>query len=232
MMLRELRDLLAAVPDEHATRKEFALAIIERNELAKETASNRRLTNKRLGELYGLDGRLPIFRALRRVWNLDLAGRPLIALLCALARDPLLRATSEKVLSLRPAEELVRNEFLDSIRNHVEARLNDASLDKVARNTGSSWTQSGHLVGRVRKKRAHVAPTPGAVAFALWLGFLEGRVGDDLLASFWCSIFDGPKQGVRDAALQAKQLGLIKASFAGDVIHIDASPLLPRTIGV
>lgn len=231
-MLRELSDLLAAVPAEHLSREQFAAAIIERNELAKDTASNRRLTNQRLGELYGLDGRIPLFRAMHRVWELDSAGRPVIALLCALARDPLLRATSDKVLSLRLGEELVRNEFLTSLRNHVEARLNDSSLDKVARNAASSWTQSGHLIGRVRKTRAHVAPTPGAVAFALWLGSLEGRVGDDLLASFWCSIFDGPKQGVRDAALQAKQLGLIKASFAGDVIHIDTSPLLPRTIGV
>ncbi len=225
-MLSELGSLLAAVPDDQATRDDFASAIIDRNELAKDTASNRRLTNQRLGELYALDNRVPLFRAMRRVWAADPPGRPRIALLCALARDPLLRATAQMILGLRTGEELVRNEFLTSIRSHVEARLNDAILDKVARNAASSWTQSGHLVGRVRKKRAVVAATPGAVAFALWLGSLEGRVGDDLLSSFWCSIFDGPKHTLRDAALQAKQLGLIKASVAGDVVQID-----PKAVG-
>lgn len=232
MMLSELSDLLAAVPDSAASREDYASAIIESNVLGKETGSNRRLTNQRLGELYGLDTRNPVFRAMQRVWIADPQGRPLIALLCALARDPLLRATAAKILSLRPGEELVRSEFLPSIRDHVETRLNDSTLNKVARNAASTWTQSGHLKGRVRKKREMVTPTPGSVAFALWLGSLEGRVGEDLLASFWCSVFDGPKHAILQAALHAKQLGLIKATVAGDIVQLDPSPLLPRAIGV
>lgn len=230
-MLSELSDLLAAVHDPSARREDYSAAIIDSNELGKETGSNRRLTNQRLGELYGLDAGVTVFRAMRRAWTVDEPGRPLIALLCALARDPLLRATASKILSLRPNEELVRSEFLPSIRDHVEARLNDSTLSKVARNAASTWTQSGHLQGRVRKKRQPASPTPGSVAFALWLGSLEGRVGEGLLSSFWCSIFDGPQHTVREAALRAKQLGLIKANIGGDIVQIDPSPLLPKAVG-
>ena len=89
MMLAELTDLLAAVqPD--ADRDAYAVAIVEENVLGKATASTRRLTNQRLGELYGLDPRLPLFRVLRKLWAVDEPGRPLFALLSSLARDPTL----------------------------------------------------------------------------------------------------------------------------------------------
>ena len=86
MMLSELSELLGVVPTE-ASRDEYADAIVAENALGKQTVSNRRLTNQRLGELYGLDRSLPIFRVLRRLWDADEAGRPLLSLLCALARD-------------------------------------------------------------------------------------------------------------------------------------------------
>lgn len=226
LMLKEIGDLLTASP-RAVERKEFAAAIIDDNVLGKNTASNRRLTNQRLGELYGLDARIPIFRVFQRAWAADPEGRPRAALLCALARDPLLRASADAILGLNVGEELVRSRFVASIQLHSESQLNDAVLDKVARNAASSWTQSGHLEGRVRKHRREVEPTPGAVAFALWLGSVEGRVGNDLLSSFWCAIFDGAAHRLRDAALRAKQLGLIKANVAGEVVHIDPSPMLP-----
>ena len=59
MMLAELTDLLAAEPGAKS-REEYAAAIIEDNVLGKQTTATRRLTNQRLGELYGLDGRVPL----------------------------------------------------------------------------------------------------------------------------------------------------------------------------
>jgi hypothetical protein len=53
MVLTDPTELLAAVPA-NATREEYAEAIIEDNILGKQTTSTRRLTNQRLGELYGL----------------------------------------------------------------------------------------------------------------------------------------------------------------------------------
>ena len=68
--------------------------------MAKRTVSTRRLTNQRLAELYGLDPSIPVFRVLRKLWDRDAAGRPLLAIQCAIARDPLLAATAPAILAL------------------------------------------------------------------------------------------------------------------------------------
>jgi alkylhydroperoxidase family enzyme len=166
---------------------------------------------------------------LRRLWAADEPGRPLVALLCALARDPLLRATAPSVLGLPPGSELVRALLLDALREAVGERLSEPVLDKVARNAGSSWCQSGHLEGRVRKIRRRVTPTIGSLAFALWLGTLEGLAGRALLESRWARALDGSPDQLVQLALQAKQLGLIHARAGGGVLELDASHLDPRT---
>ena len=226
IMLAELRDTLAVVPAS-ADREAYAAAVVEDNILGKNTASTRRLTNQRLGELYGLDRRVPVFRVLRRLWDVDESGRPLLALLCALARDPLLRATAPMILSLTDGQELLRSAFLERIRETTGDRLNDSILDKVARNSASSWTQSGHLEGRVRKRRRRVQPTPGAVAFAFWLGSLEALSGEQLLTTFWARVFDGGRSALLDAATRARQLGLIHIRVGGQVTEIDATMVDP-----
>lgn len=226
MMLVELTDLLAAQPAT-ATRDTHRSAIIEQNVLGKSTNASRRLTNQRLGELYGLDLGTPVFRVLRRLWETDEAGRPLIAMMCALTRDPLLRATAAPVLSLPVGFELVRSLLLSSMREAVGPRLNDAVLDKVARNAASSWSQSGHLLGRMRKIRQRVQVTPGAAAYALWLGTLEGLRGEALLSGRWTAVLDRSGHELLPLVLQAKQLGLVHARVGGGVIEIDASRLDP-----
>ena len=224
MMLAELTDLLAGFPAD-ATRSDYAEAIIDDNVLGKQTTATRRLTNQRLGELYGLQPALPLFRVLRYLWNIDPDGRPLMALLCALARDPLLRATAPVILDLPEGYDLVRGALLSAIREATGARLNESILDKVARNVGSSWTQSGHLSGRVRKVRQRVMPTVGPTAFALWLGALEGLAGEQLLECRWVGILDRSGDEMVELTLRAKQLGLIHARIGGGVIEIDAGRL-------
>lgn len=230
MMLAELTELLISTPS-GLTRANFENAIISENVLGKTTGSNRRLTMQRLSELYGLDTHIPLFTTLHRLWNLDPNGRPVIALLCSLARDPLLRSTAPYVLSMPLGAEVLHNEYLDSIRAHVDTRLNDSILDKVRRNSSSTWTQSGHLAGRVRKRRRSVSPSFGAVAFALWLGWLEGRVAEDLLGSFWMRVFDAPRHVLIDSVLRCKQAGLVTASIGGGVVQIDPSSVFKDRIG-
>ncbi len=223
-MLTELTELLSAVHPT-AIREEYAKAIIEDNVLGKQTASNRRLTNQRLGELYGLSPTVSVFRVLRRLWDMDEPGRPLIALLCAIARDPLLRATVQVVLPMPFGSELLRSSMTAAIRAATGNRLNESILDKVARNVSSSWSQSGHLEGRVRKIRQVVRPTPGTVAFAVWFGTLYGLAGEDLLRTPWARVLDQSPVELLDLTLRAKQFSLLNASAGGGVIEIDTSPL-------
>ena len=225
-MLAELGDLFHAVPP-NGVRADYATAIVDENVLGKATIATRRWTNQRLGELYALDTRRPIFRVLRRLWLVDVPGRPLLAMLCALARDPLLRSTAPAVLGLPVGAELVRSRFAVEIRQVAGARLNEAVLDKVARNAASSWAQAGHLRGRMRKMRTRVVPTPGSVAMALWLGALEGLGGQALLDCHWTRVLDRTGDALLPVAFDAKQLGLIHARAGGGVVEIDVSRLDP-----
>jgi hypothetical protein len=226
IMVAEISDLFVELPAE-TDRDGYASAIIDDNLLAKRTESTRRLTNQRLGELYGLDPAIPIHRVHRRLWGADPAGRPLLALLCGLARDPLLRATSQPVLTLPVGTELARTSVLSSLRQSTGDRLNEAILDKVARNASSSWTQSGHLTGRVRKIRERVSPSFGPAAFAAWLGAAEGLAGQRLLDSPWTRPLDRSPDALLDLLLQAKQRGLLRATIGGGVFDIDTTPLDP-----
>jgi hypothetical protein len=225
MMLEELTTLLADVAS-GASRADYATAIVDGNCLHKPTTSTRKLTNQRLGELYGLDSSVPLFRVLRQFWPIDQTGRPLLALLLALARDPLLRATAEPVLRMNPGDELARQSLTDALNDAVGGRLNPEILDKVVRNAASSWTQSGHLLGRSRKSRQRVRPTPLSIAYALMIGYLLGLRGYRLFESPWCRVFDASVDELIFAAMDAKRTGLIDLKHAGSVIEIGFSHVL------
>ena len=105
IMLDELRAVLAHCQP-GATRDDYLSAINEDNCLGKRTAATRKLSSQRLSELYALDPEVPLFKVMRRFWHADKDGRPVLALLLALARDPLLRISAPPVLRMRPGEEL------------------------------------------------------------------------------------------------------------------------------
>jgi hypothetical protein len=218
-MLDDLGAVLAAVPA-GAGRDEYAQAIIEGNCLGKSTVATRRHSNQRLGELYAFDPEVPVFRVLRRLWDLDRAGRPLLALQCSIARDPLLAATASAILPLTPGSEFQRDKMREALRSVVGERLNDAILEKVMRNAASSWTQSGHLEGRTFKKRRLVQLTPGSVAYALYLGNLAGFKGTQLFASGWIALLDCTPGCAQDLAIEAKRHGLVDLRISGDIVEI------------
>lgn len=230
IMLEELTSALAAVRAD-SKPKDYGAAIIEGNCLGKATVSTRRLTLQRLRELYALDASVPIFRILRRLWDLDADGRPLLALLAALARDPLLLATADVILSLPEGAELQRVPLREALVRAVESRLNESTLNKVARNAASSWTQSGHVMGRTFKHRQRVKPTPASAAFALYLAHAAGFGTEESLSSGWMKALDCSASTAIEMATAAKRLGLIDLRMAGDVIDLNLERLDPGPAG-
>ena len=226
LMLAELEAVLAAAPGA-VDRAAYAGAIIEGNCLEKPTASTRRLSNQRLGELYALDPFVVVFRVLRVLWDVDPKARPLLAMLAALARDPLFMASAAPVLSQVAGIEIQRAPIRESLRKLVDGRMNDDTLDKVVRNVCSSWTQTGHLTGRTFKHRQRVSAQPTAVAFALWLGNAVGFYGEELLTNGWISALDCTASSARALAVEAKRLGLIDLRTAGDVVEFELGRLDP-----
>jgi hypothetical protein len=225
IMLHELRAVLASCrPD--ATRDDYLAAIHEDNCLGKRTASTRKLSSQRLSELYALDPEVPLFRVMRRCWYADRDGQAVLALLLALARDPLLRASAPPILRMRSGEELARQQLTDALSRAVGSRLSEATLDKVVRNVASSWTQSGHLKGRGRKVRQSVTPTAATTAYALLLGHLAGKRGAALFESLWAQVLDAPAGELMHLALDARRLGFLDMSQSGGVIDVAFSRLL------
>ena len=114
----------------------------------------------------------------------------------------------------------------DALNRGTGSRFNDAVLDKIVRNTASSWTQSGHLKGRGRKIRQSVTPTAATTAFALLLGYLSGTRGAALFETLWAQVLDAPSGELMHLAMEARRLGFLDMSQSGGVIDVAFSRLL------
>lgn len=225
-MLDELRATLADAPAD-ASHPDYVAAIVEHNCLAKPTSATRVLSAQRLSELYALDPDVPLFRIMRNLWRLDERGQPLLALLVALARDPLLAATAPAVVPLKAGEEFARGPMRRTLRDAVGNRLNDDTLDKVARNAASSWSQAGQLTGRTFKVRRLVQPTFATVGLALLLAYTCGGRGEALLESDWLKAIDCQPSQARALAIDAKRHGLIDLRMVGEVLDVDFDRMDP-----
>lgn len=224
-MFEELSSLLRYCPVS-STRLNYVDAIVKDNCLGKHTSATRQLTLQRLSELYALDPKIPLFRFLRLFWDTDEKAHSQLALLTAMARDPLLRVTAPVVNGMQAGEEIARQKFTEALRETVEGRLNENILDKVVRNTASSWTQSGHFEGRSRKRRLKIQPTPVSIAYALLLGYLLGYRSRNLFETIFCSVLDRDVDELIFLAMAAKRLGILDIKTAGGLIVMSFDAIL------
>jgi hypothetical protein len=219
LMLSELTAILARAKGD-ADRAEYKRLVVEENCLGKPTASTRRLSFQRLTELYALDPRITLFRLLRRLWAMDAGSQPQLAILVALARDPLLRFSAPAILGLKEGEEFARAAAEAALKTGTEGRLNDSILAKVVRNCASSWTQAGHLQGRTFKHRQQISPHYVSVTMALAVGFAAGFRGESLFGSLWMRVLDIDPARARNLALEAKRAGLLDLRFSDKIVDL------------
>jgi hypothetical protein len=225
MMLKELRLLLVACP-RPTSYEGFREAVVEENVLLKKTDATRQESFRRLRELYALDEKTLLFRALRDLWDEDEEAQPLLALLCATARDGILRATAELIL-VTPRDQQVTPQLIErSVMETFPGRYNPTMLANVGRHAASTWQQSGHLRGRLTKMRDQAQSRPTAVAYALLLGFLCGERGEGLFDTVWARLLDAPEHAVREQAKAASRLGFLEYRHAGAVTEVSFRHLL------
>jgi hypothetical protein len=190
------------------------------NLLGKRTGVNKEHTARKLKALYGLDPAITIFRLLRHFWARDSGeGRPLMALLCVTGRDPLLRMLSPVLLSIPHGVSLEYEPLEAVLKERTGSRFSEKTLTSIARRAASSWTQSGHLVGRGRIRRRPPV-TSAAAAYGLALGYLEGRRGTTLFTTLWARLLDRSEDELRDLAAAASASGLLVYQGVADVVEV------------
>lgn len=218
LMLAELTNLLAAVPDAKE-QKDYITAIIDDNCLGKKSSNNRKISADQLIQLYSLDPQVTTFRNLLYFWHRDEKGRPLLALLCAATRDSTLRQSALLILDTSQGSILTSDSVEEYIENLSPGRYSKVTLGSMARNIRSTWTQTGHLSGRVKKIRAQAEATPGTVAYALLLGYIMGRRGTELFETEYVKILDCTRERAIELAEQAGIRGWIVFKRIGNVME-------------
>lgn len=225
-MLEELQTLFAHVQEPDAPKRRYQAAVVDANCLGKQSGQTRKLTYKHLRELYALDPAVPIFQALRTFWDRDPDAQPLLALCCACARDSLLRASVPMVLST-PADTLLPRATMEEFLTAAfPGRFSPATVKSVAQNLLATWTKSGHLAGKTDKVRARAAATPGAAAYALYLGSLLGARGQLLFENPYATLLDCPVGARYDLADMAARRAWLVMRRIGDVVEVSFPALI------
>jgi hypothetical protein len=219
IMVPELRMLLAAVAST-AEYPTIRAAVVDDNVCGKATVSGRRELFRRLSELYSFRSDAAIYRAFRLLWNTDAPDAPLLAMLLACARDPLLRSTAPIVLDAAPGDHLTPHELADVVEAAFPFRYSPIIRSSAGRHTIASWAQSGHLRGRATKIRACAEAGPASTAFALYLGYLCGSRGIGLYSTLWARILDAEPASIDRHAFAAAQHGWLDYRRIDDVVDL------------
>ena len=220
MMLEELGTLLSYIGRFDAKKTEYLRAIDEENCLGKRSGKTRALTCRHLVDLYSLDSSNLLYRALLFFWQRDSSGQPLLALLCAYARDAILRSSMSFILRFPEGETIPREALEEFIDKKEPSRFSKATLKSTVRNINSTWTKSGHLTGRARKIRSQATPTAGSVSYALLLGYLIGARGELLFQTEYTNLLDCSFDKAVELAEEASRKGWIVFKRVGDVIEV------------
>lgn len=219
IMLKEL-ELLFEATESEAVVADYRRAVVEENVLGKPTNITREHTVRKLKALYGLDPAIPVFRAMRRLWGLDEDARPLLALLCGVARDPLLQMSVEAFLAEQPGSVVTKAAVSDLLERNAPGRFSNSTAASIASRVLSSFQQSGHLVGRAEKIRDHAEATPASTTYALFLGYLEGHRAQRLYTTIWARLLDAPKERLLDMSRIASRRGWLNFRQVGSVIEV------------
>lgn len=224
MMLSELTTILAV--SEVRGLDDTIRAILNENLLGKSSTAAASSALKNLFSLYGLKAPPAITRAMMRLWAGDVNSHPMLAVLCALARDPILRDTALPVLEAPVGQRFGAKELTEILAEKHVDRFSFATLRSLGQNCAATWTQSGHLAGRVTKVRMQVEASPEAAAFAALIAQAAGFGGPAVLSSPWMAVLDASPEEQLGLLRRAQGRGLVRVRHAGAVFELQISPEL------
>ena len=201
-------------------------AVIDENCLNKDTMKNRVLTAKHLSLMYGMEEDSPIPKGLRYFMTYADGNYTLLALLCALARDPLLRYSASFIFSYKYGEHVARVELEQYIDKMERGRYSPAMLKSLSQNLNGSWTFSGYLKGKRDKVRSKVSANAAAVSYAAYLSTLRGNSGFSVLTDDFMKVLECREDEAIAKLREASSMGIITLNKIGDVMEIAFSKSL------
>ena len=228
MMFLEMRTLVRAMPLT-VTNDDLTKAIVEENVLEKPTLSSRKKSLRHLMELYGMDPSKALFRVLWDLGHADLDSLPQLCLVCAYARDPILRHSFELIRTLHLGEVIERADMEQHLETGFPGRFSRATKASMARNVNTTWTFGGHLAGKVKKTSRHPEPRPVSAAYAMFVGYLTGLRGERLLNSTFAALVASNRSQLQAALSLASAKGLLSLKQAAGIVEFDFSNLLTST---
>jgi len=160
---------------------------------------------------------------LRWGWDQNNAEKPLICLLCASSRDAALRVSAPYILSLPEGSSPNKIDLINILERSFPNQYSQKLLKSMAENLLSSWTQSGHLNGKLKKIRVKPVAGPVSVTYSLYLGWLSGMRGRNLMSTFWIELVNLTDWEIRDNLRLASKKSWIKYGESGGMVDITLS---------
>lgn len=225
MMLAELESVMGTLGTV-VTSANVRQAILEDNVLGKATRSGRKNSATKLIDLYSFNPEQQLFHAFEVLWRDASASRPVLAVLLALSRDTVLRASVETVIGAPIGSTITKEQLYKSLLSGFASKYAETTLQSTTRNIASSWRQSGHIRGENPIVRAKAPADFHAIAFALLIGYLRGLRGQNLLTSDWVRLLDFDSGELEVAITEAHRHGLITSRKIGEVIELTPGPHL------
>ena len=115
------------------------------------------------------------------------------------------------VLDAGPGASVRWPDLASAILVEYPHRYSPKMLRSLAQNCVASWTQSGHLQGRVNKRRRMADPSPEFAAYAALLGSIAGFGGPALLRSPWMRLLDRSESDLLSLLRRAESRGVSKS---------------------
>ena len=227
IMVDELELLFSYVDDVDSPKQAYIDAIVADNCLGKPSKNSQIITSQIITTMYGFDPDIPLFRLLRFFWARDAQGHALLAALCAYARDPIFRMSVPYVLNVAKGASVSRSILEEFIESQEPGRYSATTRASVAKNLNSSWTQTGHFVGRGSKHRVEAKPTAASAAYAIIIAIMLGHRGRALFDSEPVRMLDCSAGRAMELAQLASEKGWLVFKRIGEIVEVQ----IPDTFG-